>query len=305
MIEFVPAENPKSRPISIQQVALHRPRLGVRSKRLPPAPVFAITSGKGGVGKTNVVANLAAALTQRNKRVMVIDADLGLANLDLFFGVKPTHTLADFFSGAVALEEIIVSNPNGILLLPGARGVQEITVLRHEQKAALLTELDALSHAIDLVLVDTGSGISDAVTYFTTAAQEIVVVVTPEPSSVTDAYTLVKVLASTHRQKRFWILANNVSGKEEARRLFDILSRTALRFLNASLDLLGWIPRDPQLVRSFERAQIVVVNAPDSPSARSFVALAERLVQMTTAGVNVKGNLQFFFRRMLEAKRGV
>lgn len=304
MIEFVPAENPKSRPMAIQQVALQRRRLGVGSKRLPPAPVFAITSGKGGVGKTNVVANLAAALTQRNKRVMVIDADLGLANLDLFFGVKPTHTLADFFSGAVALEEIIVSNPNGILLLPGVRGVQEITVLRHEQKAALLTELDALSHAIDLVLVDTGSGISDAVTYFTTAAQEIVVVVTPEPSSVTDAYTLVKVLASTHRQKRFWILANSVAGKEEARRLFDILSRTALRFLNASLDLLGWIPRDPQLVRSVEQAQIVVVNAPDSPSARSFAALAERLVQMTTAGVNVKGNLQFFFRRMLEGKRG-
>ncbi|MGE5817432.1 MAG: AAA family ATPase, partial [Deltaproteobacteria bacterium] len=141
MIEFVPAENPKSRPMAIQQVALQRRRLGVGSKRLPPAPVFAITSGKGGVGKTNVVANLAAALTQRNKRVMVIDADLGLANLDLFFGVKPTHTLADFFSGAVALEEIIVSNPNGILLLPGVRGVQEITVLRHEQRAALLTEL--------------------------------------------------------------------------------------------------------------------------------------------------------------------
>jgi flagellar biosynthesis protein FlhG len=256
------------------------------------------------VGKTNVVANLAAALTQRNKRVLVIDADLGLANLDLFLGVKPTHTLADFFSGAVALEEIIVSNPSGILLLPGASGVQELTALRHEQKAALLTELDAMTHAMDLVLVDTGSGISDVVTYFTTAAQEIVVVVTPEPSAMTDAYALVKVLASMHGQKRFWILANSVSGEEEARRLFDTLSRTALRFLNASLDLLGWIPRDSQLVRSVARAQMVVMNAPDSPSAHSFGALAERLVQMTTAGVRVKGNLQFFFRRMIEGRRG-
>ena len=304
MIEFVSAENPKLRPMAIQQFALQRPRLGAGLKCLPPAPVFAITSGKGGVGKTNVVANLAAVLTQKNWRVMVIDADLGLANLDLFFGVKPTHTLADFFSGAAALGEILVSNPNGILLLPGVRGAQEMTALRHEQKAALLTELDALSHAMDLVLVDTGSGISDVVTYFTAAAQEIVVVVTPEPSSVTDAYTLIKALTSAHGQKRFWILANSVSGKEEARRLFDILSRTALRFLNASLDLFGWIPRDPQLVRSVERGQMVVVNAPDSPSARSFFALAERLVQMTTAGVNVKGNLQFFFRRMLEGKRG-
>jgi flagellar biosynthesis protein FlhG len=304
MIEFTSAEDQISRPTAVQDFRLHRPRLGARIKRLPPAPVFAITSGKGGVGKTNVVANLAAALAQRNKRVLVIDADLGMANLDLFLGVKPTHTLADFFSGAATLEEIIISNPNGILLLPGASGVQEITALRHEQKAALLTELDALTHAMDLVLVDTGSGISDAVTYFTTAAQEIVVVVTPEPSSMTDAYALVKVLASIHGQKRFWILANSVSGAEEARRLFDTLSRTALRFLNASLDFLGWIPRDAQLMRSVARAQMVVMNAPNSPSAHSFVALAERLVQLASAGVKLKGNVQFFFRRMLEGRRG-
>ncbi len=302
MIEFVSTENQIVRSTAVQDHRLHRPRVRSRLKRLSPAPVFAITSGKGGVGKTNVVANLAAALAQRHSRVMVIDADLGLANLDLFLGVKPKHTLADFFSGTAALDETIVANPDGILLLPGASGVQEITALRYEQKAALLTELDALTHAMDLVLVDTGSGISDAVTYFTTAAQEIIVVVTPEPSSMTDAYALVKVLASTHGQKRFWILANSVSGADEARRLFDILSRTALRFLNASLDLLGWIPRDAQLVRSVARAQMVVTNAPDSPSAHSFFALADRLVQLAAGGVKVKGNVQFFFRRMLEGR---
>jgi flagellar biosynthesis protein FlhG len=304
MNEFISRDDSKSRPIAIQRVVSQPPERAAWSKRLPAAPVFAITSGKGGTGKTNIVANLAVALTQRNKRVMVIDADLGLANLDLFFGVKPTHTLADFFTGAAALEEILVSNPNGILLLPGVRGLQDMTALRHEQKAALLTELDALSHAMDLVLVDTGSGISDAVTYFTTAAQEIVLVVTPEPSSMADAYTLVKVLASMHGQKHFWILANSVSGRKQARHLFDILSRSALRFLNVSLDLLGWIPRDSQLVRSVARGQLVVVNAPHSPSARSFVALAERLIHMTTAGVKAKGNLQFFFRRILESTRG-
>jgi flagellar biosynthesis protein FlhG len=305
MIDFVSVENQKLLPTGVQQFSLERPRPTRRSKRLVPAPVFAVTSGKGGVGKTNVVANLAAALIQRNQRVMVIDADLGLANLDLFLGVKPIYTLADFFSGTATLQEIIISNSDGILLLPGASGIQEVTALRYEQKAALLTELDAITDAMDLVLVDTGSGISDAVTYFTTAAQEIVVVVTPEPSSMTDAYALVKVLTSLHGQKHFSILANNVSSEAEARRLFDTLSRTALRFLNVSLDFLGWIPRDSQLVRSVARAQMVVRNAPDSPSARSFFALAERLVQMKTAGVKVKGNLQFFFRRMLEAERGV
>ncbi len=305
MIEFASTENQVLRPpAKVRDTQLHRPRLQVRMKRFSPAPVFAITSGKGGVGKTNVVANLAAALAQRKKRVMVIDADLGLANLDLFLGVKPRRTLADFFSGTAALEETIVVSPNGILLLPGASGIQEVTALGYEQKAALLTELDALSYAMDLVLVDTGSGISDAVTYFTTAAQEIVVVVTPDPSSMTDAYALVKVLASGHGQKRFWILANSVSGAEEARRLFDTLSRTALRFLNASLDFLGWIPRDVELVRSVARAQMVVMHAPDSPSARSFVALADRLAQLAAAGVKLKGNVQFFFRRMLEGGSG-
>jgi flagellar biosynthesis protein FlhG len=280
------------------------PGRAAKARRLTPAPAFAITSGKGGVGKTNVAANLAAALTQKRKRVMVIDADLGLANLDLLLGVKPAYTLADFFSGAAGLEEIVVPNDNGILLLPGASGVQEITSLRHDQKLALLTELDGMTREIDMVLVDTASGISDAVTYFTTAAQEIIVVVTPEPSSMTDAYAVVKVLASTHRQNRFWILANHVSGEDQARRLFDTLSRTALRFLNASLDLLGWVPRDPQLVRAVARSQMVVVQAPDSPSAQAFGRIAERLIQRAAAGVPVKGNVQFFLRRILAAEKG-
>jgi flagellar biosynthesis protein FlhG len=121
---------------------------------------------------------------------------------------------------------------------------------------------------------------------------------------MTDAYALIKVLTSIHGQKRFSILANSVSSEAEARRLFDTLSRTALRFLNASLDLLGWIPRDSQLVRSVARAQMVVTHAPESPAARSFAALAERLIQVTATGVQVKGNLQFFFRRMLEGRKG-
>ena len=147
-----------------------------------PAPVFAITSGKGGVGKTNVVANLATALARKKKRVLVIDADLGLANLDLFLGVRPVHTLEDFFAGTVGLSEVIIANRDGVLLLPGASGVQALTALSTEQKIALLTELDVMTQEVDLVLIDTGSGISDAVTYFTTAAQEIVVVATAEPS---------------------------------------------------------------------------------------------------------------------------
>jgi flagellar biosynthesis protein FlhG len=301
-IEKISLDSQFMKPTLAQELVFSR-RRSATSKRVSQALVFAITSGKGGVGKTNVVANLAAALAQRKKRVMVIDADLGLANLALFLGVRPAYTLADFFTGLVALDEIIISNRNGILLLPGASGVREITSLRHDQKIALLTELDALSHEVDLVLVDTGSGISDAVTYFATSAQEIVVVVTPEPSSMNDAYALIKVLAFAHHEKRFRILANNVSGEAEALHMFDALSRSALRFLNASLDFFGWVPRDPQLIRAVARSQMVVTEASDAPSAKAFAVMAERMIEMTSARVRIKGNVQFFFCRMLEGSR--
>ena len=273
------------------------------SERLNQVPVFAVTSGKGGVGKTNIVANLAAALILQKQRVLVIDADLGLANLDLFLGVKPIYTLADFFAGLAGLDEIIIRTPAGILLLPGARGVQEVTALRSDQKIALLTEIDALGHEVDLVLVDTGSGISDAVTYFATSAQEIVVVVTPDPSSMTDAHALVNVLASGHREKRFYVLVNSVSDETEARQIFDILSRAALRFLNASLDFFGWIPRDPELTRAVARSQMVVIAASDAPATKAFARIAERLIQIGRSRSRIKGNVQFFFRRLLEGNR--
>lgn len=279
----------------------HRQNLHYCPASPPPAHVFAITSGKGGVGKTNVVANLAAALTLARKRVMVMDADLGLANLDLFLGVSPQYTLADFFAGTKPLADIITPGRLGIALLPAASGVQEVTTLSDAQKITFLTELDALTYEVDLVLVDTGSGISDTVTYFATAAQEIVVVVTPEPSSLTDAYALVKVLASAHQEKRFWVLANNVESEREAGRLYDTLSRTTLRFLNTSLDLLGWIPRDRELMRAVARCQLVVTTSPRCPAARAFVAIAHRLIQSAAEEAKVKGSLQFFFRRILAA----
>ncbi len=274
-------------------------RVGAKSRRA--APVFAVTSGKGGVGKTNVVANLAIALRRRHKRVLAIDADLGLANLDLFLGIKAEYSLADFFAGSATLDEIILTNRDGILVMPGASGIQEITALRTEQKAVFLTELDHVAHEMDFVLVDTGSGISDAVTYFTSAAQEIILVVTPEPSSMTDAYALVKVLRAEHRQQRFLVLANNVRDGAEARRLFDTLSATALRFLNVCLEFLDWIPRDPYLLSAAARAQPVVRQYADAPSARAFAGLAEKLSERGAGQIRVKGNLQFLFRRMLES----
>ena len=182
---------------------------GARRQRGPlgMARVFAITSGKGGVGKTNVTANLATALARKRQRVLAIDADVGLANLDLLFGVKPAYTMADFFSGKAAIDEIVTTTPQGVLFLPGASGVQELTALSGAQKLTLASALESLARQVDLVIIDTCSGISDAATFFAAAAQEIIVVVTPEPASLTDAYALIKVLASTYGEKSFKILS--------------------------------------------------------------------------------------------------
>jgi flagellar biosynthesis protein FlhG len=284
----------------------HSARSGARgvsgSSRM--APVFAIASGKGGVGKTNVAANLAAALARRRRRVLAIDADMGLANLDLLFGVKPAYTLADFFSGRAALDEIITTTAQGVLFLPGVSGVQELTSLSAGQKLALASGLENAAGRVDIVIVDTSSGISDATTYFAAAAQEIVVVVTPEPTSLTDAYALIKVLARDHGQKRFRILANNVVDAEQARGLFGGLSGAAVRFLNVSLSYLGWIPNDPALLAAVLHSRLVVDEAKTSPSAQAFGAVADELIGIAAAGVRVKGNLQFFFRQVMEGMEG-
>jgi len=177
-------------------------------------------------------------------------------------------------------------------------------MLRNEQKIALIAELDRLADRVDIVLIDTASGISDAVTYFATAAQHIVVVVTPEPLAMTDGYALIKVLATVYSEKHFRILVNNASCEEQAWRVFDVLSRTAVRYLNASLDLLGWIPGDGRITQSMARARIVVAETPGAPSARALVRIGERLAASLETENRVKGNLQFFFQRNLEAARG-
>ena len=268
------------------------------------APVLAIASGKGGVGKTNITANLASALAHKRQRVLAIDADVGLANLNLLFGVKPVYTLEHFFSGAAALDEIVMTTPQGVLLLPGASGVQSLTALSGAQKLVFAGALETLTRKVDIVLVDTCSGISDLATYFAAAAQEILLVVTPDPAALTDAYALIKVLASTYGEKRFQILTNSVDDDQQSRRIFDSLSRAALRFLNVALDHLGSIPRDPRLVAAAARSRLVIEEARDAPSARSFDALASRLLESIAAGGRFKSNLQFFFRQVLNGMEG-
>jgi flagellar biosynthesis protein FlhG len=292
------------RPSDAQKAHRVRSRLRRAGRASDIAPVFAFASGKGGVGKTNVTANLAAALAHKGQRVLAIDADVGLANLDLLFGVKPVLTLEDFFSGAAALDEIVLRTAQGVLLLPGSSGVQSLTALSGAQKLVLTGALEAVARQVDIVLVDTCSGISDVATYFAAAAQEIAVLVTPEPASLTDAYSLMKLLASTYGEKRFQIVTNKIVNEEQSRRLFDTLSRAALRFLNVSVDLLGSIPCDARLLAAVSRSRLVVEEDPGAPSAQAFDALAGRLIGLASAGGRIKGNLQFFFHQISETMEG-
>ena len=172
--------------------------------------VITVTSGKGGVGKTNVVANTAIALAQTGKRVLVLDADLGLGNIDILLGLTPKYTLEHVLAKACRLEDIALTGPNGIVVLPASTGISQLTTLTETQQVILQEELERLASTMDVLLIDTGAGISSTVTYFAAAAQSIVIVVSPEPTSLTDAYALMKVLLRQYRERRFHVLVNMV-----------------------------------------------------------------------------------------------
>jgi flagellar biosynthesis protein FlhG len=260
--------------------------------------VISVTSGKGGVGKSNVVANLAMAMSRIGKKVLIIDADLGLGNINVLLGLRPTYTLNDLFSGEKSLSEIIVSGPCGIKLIPAGSGTQKYTRLSKEERLRLLNELDELEEDFDMFIIDTESGISDNVVYFTSAAQEIVVVVSPEPTSITDCYALIKLLATTHNEHHFKVLINMVHDSDEALKTYYRLASVVGRFLDISLDYLGYICRDELLIDSVKRQKAVFELYPDSASSRCFSTLARRICQ-TPSKIGLKGNIQFMFRRFL------
>jgi flagellar biosynthesis protein FlhG len=261
--------------------------------------VISVTSGKGGVGKTNVVANLAVAMGRMGKRVLILDADLGLANMDILLGLNPRFTIQHVISGERRLKEVILSTPGGCHLLPAASGIQELTDLDYSQRLFLLNELDVLQDQFDIMLIDTGAGISANVMYFNFAAMERVVVVTNEPTSLTDAYALIKVLTKKYRQRKFKILVNIARNPEEGLRIFKQLSVVVDRFLGSlAMDYLGCVQHDENVPRAVRQQQAVVQRYPNTRASKDFVVLAERILSEDESA-EFEGDIKFFWQRLL------
>jgi len=271
----------------------------VRSEHMNELRVISVTSGKGGVGKTNVVANLALALCRLGKRVLILDADLGLGNMDVLLGLNPRYTIQHVLAGEKRLDEVIVNVPAGFHLLPAASGIQELTDLSQAQRMFLLDEFDSLQNFFDVLLIDTGAGISSNVMYFNFAAMEKVVIITNEPASLTDAYALIKVLANKYHQKKFRILINSARSKQEAGQIYRHLCLVVDRFLGSlSLDYLGWIPYDENVPKAVRRQQAVLDLFPLSKASKKFMKVAERLMS-SREHCDFEGDVKFFWHRLL------
>lgn len=271
-----------------------------RHSQTSPFPrVISVTSGKGGVGKTNIVGNLAVALRRLGKRVLILDGDLGLANIDIIFGLNPAYNIKHVINGEKDLADVIVEGPEEIRIIPAGSGLQQLVDLTQGQKLNLLNEFDALEEDFDIFLIDTGAGISSNVIYFGIAAEERIVVVTSEPTSITDAYALIKVMFTKHGTKTFKLLVNMVDHAEEARPVFENLSNAVVRFLKGiSLEYIGFIPRDGNLEKSVRQQCTVIERYPESPSSKGFSELANRLLA-SSENVAQDGNIKFFWKKLM------
>ncbi|PTU30775.1 cobyrinic acid a,c-diamide synthase [Stenotrophobium rhamnosiphilum] len=265
---------------------------------MKPVQVIAVTSGKGGVGKTSVSVNLAVSMAMSGKKVMLLDGDLGLANVDVMLGLQPKYNLADVIEGKCTLEDTLLKGPGDLLIVPASSGKRQMAELTQAQNAGLIHAFSDLHRSLDVLIVDTAAGIADSVITFSQASQEVIVVVCGDPASMTDAYALIKVLNRDHGVKRIQILANKVHNAIEAREIHENLRRVSERFLDVTLNLVGSIPHDEWLQRAVRRQKAVVDLYPNSISAEAFKTLAKKINQWGMPK-GARGNLEFFVERLV------
>ncbi|PVZ66809.1 MinD/ParA family protein [Pelagibaculum spongiae] len=263
-----------------------------------PIQVIGITGGKGGVGKTNVSVNLAVSLAKMGRRVMLMDADLGLANVDVLLGLHAKANLSHVFSGEAELRDILLDGPGGIKIVPASSGTQHMTQLSNSEHAGLIRGFSELAIDTDVLIVDTAAGISDTVVNFLRACQHVVMVVCDEPTSITDAYALMKLLERDHGIDHFRILANMIQTPRQGQELFVKLSRVTDRFLDVGLQYMGGVPFDMQVRQAVRKQKAVVDAYPSSQIARAFGQLAKQ-VDNWPIPTGASGHMEFFLEQLL------
>jgi flagellar biosynthesis protein FlhG len=270
-----------------------------RTSRTQVPRVIAVTSGKGGVGKTNIVANLGYAFCRLGKKVLILDADLGLGNLDVLLGIAPKYNLSHVLMGQKSINEIIVEGPGNLLILPAASGIQELTQLTQQQKVQILRELDQILDRVDLLLIDTAAGISSNVMDFNAMAQEIIVVVSPEPTAITDAYALMKVLALKYAEKCCKIIVNLASSIQQGIEVFRQLNLVTERFLDLKIEYVGSVLFDANVTAGIKQQKLVSDLFPNTPASKSFQGLARKIIAQPPNQLP-SGNTHFFWHHLTE-----
>lgn len=272
---------------------------GLRSfSRTKPVQVIAVTAGKGGVGKSNVSVNLAVALAGLNKNVMLLDADLGLANIDIMLGLHSKYNLSHVMQGSCDLSDIILEGPNGIRVIPAASGTEFMTHLSAAEHAGIIDAFNELTDDLDYLIIDTAAGISDTVLSFTRSSQELIVVVCDEPTSLTDAYALIKVMSKRYEWTHFHILANMVRSLRDGQELFKKLSRVSEQFLEVQLNYLGAIPFDEHIHKAVKKQKPVLIAYPDSNASLSLREIAQSVSDWPLRPL-LSGNTSFFLERLV------
>lgn len=272
----------------------------------PQARVLTITSGKGGVGKSNTAVNLAVQLSKLGKRVIIFDADIGLANVEVMFGAIPKYNLSDVLYKGMAMRDIITKGPMDIGFISGGSGVVGLNNLNREQILGFVQKLSELDSLADIILIDTGAGISDSVMEFVIASPEVLLITTPEPSSLTDSYSLIKTLYRNpdfnYKDTVINVIANRVNSAADGQAVFDKLSSVVSQFLNWNVNYLGLVPQDPNIEKAVRQQQVVSLYDPQAPSAQAFAKIAESLVSGENRYYEIRGGFSRMIYRFLNRK---
>ncbi|ADU66099.1 MinD/ParA family protein [Desulfurispirillum indicum] len=279
------------------------------SPKAAPGPgrntrVIAVTSGKGGVGKTNTSANLAFVAAGTGKKVLVIDADIGLANLDITLGITPKYHMGDVLRGTCTLKEVIIPGPNGMWVIPGGSGLDEVARVEEQQMLSILGQSQELDD-FDIVIIDTGAGISELVLNFLLVAHEIVIVTTPEPTAFSDAYAVIKHLTTKYQKQNLKLLVNMVKSSSEGQQIHMKMNIMLKRFIQSEIAYLGSVSDDAMLRKCVRKQKLVCDLYPASPASKNFQNLAQRLFDGSTNIISTAqaGFFSSFFERILSGRR--